>query len=211
MSENRRLLEVGGALLVVCLSSLTALGCSEKANAAESRATLSAAHLDGGAEGGLHAMGDGGSNLDDIAMPSTAVGVGTAGEDLTIRMRHLLEAVAQNNSDLAGDAVFPRDAFLSVKDGPDPQKVWEKKISQGFRHQVERTHKHMKGIDHARFVSFELGHSIVQLTPKKKDFKKPLWRVKHSKLTFTIDGKTRHLDIAEMTAWRGAWYVTRLR
>ena len=60
-------------------------------------------------------------------------------------------------------------------------------------------------------MSFELGHSVVQITPKKRDFKKPLWRVKHSKLTFTIDGKTRHLDIAEMTAWRGAWYVTRLR
>ena len=27
-------------------------------------------------------------------------------------------------------------------------------------------HKHTKGIDHARFVSFELGHQIVQLTPK---------------------------------------------
>ena len=57
----------------------------------------------------------------------------------------------------------------------------------------------------------ELGRSIVQITPKNKDFKKPLWRVKHSKLTFMIDGKERHLDIAEMTAWRGAWYVTRLR
>jgi hypothetical protein len=35
--------------------------------------------------------------------------------------------------------------------------------------------------------------------------------VKHSKLAFTIEGKIRHLEIAEMTAWRGAWYVTRLR
>jgi hypothetical protein len=182
--------------------------CSEKASASEAKATsmLSAA-LDAG-DGGVHANGDAGSAAEDVAMPSTSP---QSTEELTIRMRHLLEAIAQNNSDLAGDALFPRDAFIAAKDGPDPQKLWEKKIAGNFRHQLERTHKHMKGIDHARFVSFELGHQIVQLTPKKKDFKRPLWRVKHSKLTFTIDGKTKHVDIAEMTAWRGAWYVTRLR
>ena len=33
----------------------------------------------------------------------------------------------------------------------------------------------------------------------------------HDWLALTIEGKTRHLDIAEMTAWRGAWYITRLK
>ena len=84
-------------------------------------------------------------------------------------------------------------------------------MSGGYRRAIERTHKRTKGIAHAKFVSFELGHAMQQVPPKKKDFKKPLWRVKHSKLTFMIDGKTRHLDVAEMTAWRGNWYVTRLR
>ena len=197
------------ALVAVVALAPLVCSCSEKANASESRLTsaLSAA-LDAGGDGGPRAHGDAGSVAEDVAMPSTSP---QSTEELTIRMRHLLEAIAQNNSDLASDALFPRDAYIAAKDGPDPQKLWEKKIAGNFRHQLERTHKHTKGIDHARFVSFELGHQIVQLTPKKKDFKKPLWRVKHSKLTFTIDGKTKHVDVAEMTAWRGAWYVTRLR
>ena len=158
-------------------------------------------HLDAGAENKVDAPG----GFDDTAMPASS------GEDLTMRMRHLLEAISQNNPDLASDALFPRDGYVAVRDAADPLKAWEKKVSIPFRRSVERTHKRMKGIDRARFVSFEIGHSMVQITPKKKDFKKPLWRVKHSKLTFTIDGKQRHLDIPEMTAWRGAWYVTRLR
>ena len=116
----------------------------------------------------------------------------------------------QDNPDLAGDVLFPRDAFIQTKDLTDPQKAWEKKVSGSFRRSVALLHKRLKA-DQAKFVSFELGHSVVQITPKKKDWKRPLWRVKHSKLSFTVDGKTRHLDIAEMTAWRGAWYVTRLR
>jgi hypothetical protein len=35
--------------------------------------------------------------------------------------------------------------------------------------------------------------------------------VHESRLTFVVDGHTRSLSIREMTAWRGAWYVTRLR
>ncbi|MDF2694395.1 MAG: hypothetical protein K0S65_2778 [Labilithrix sp.] len=205
-------MSLGRAVVVVAVfAATTALGCSgcsdKHATAAPDAAASLAEHLDAGDGGGALAnVSDGGSTVfDDTAMPAAT------GEDLQTRMRHLLEAISQNNPDLAGDALFPRDGYIAAKDVADPQKAWEKKVSIAFRRSVERTHKKMKGSEHAKFVSFELGHSVVQLTPKKKDFKKPLWRVKHSKLTFTIDGKTRHLEIAEMTAWRGAWYVTRLR
>ena len=158
---------------------------------------------DGGTEGGAGATAD--SGVDDLALPPPA------NEELLARMRHLLEAIAQSNAELANDVVFPRDAYVAARDSVDPQKAWDKRVSGLFRRSVERTHKRTKGIENAKFVGFELGHAVAQLTPKKHDFKKPLWRVKHSKLTFTIDGKVRHLDIAELTAWRGAWYVTRLR
>jgi len=194
---SHRLLALGALLL-------GASGCGEKANAAGgdggSAAVLSAS-IDGGDGGG---RGDGGA-IDDTAMPSAN------SEQLAARMRHLLEAVAQNNPDLANDVVFPRDAYTATKDLADPSKAWDKRVQGAFRRHVERLHKHMKGVEHAKFVSFELGHAVLQITPKKKNFKKPLWRVKHSTITFTIDGKTRHLEIAEMTAWRGSWYVTRLR
>jgi hypothetical protein len=129
---------------------------------------------------------------------------------MTARAKHLLEAIAQDNPDLAMDMLFPRDGYLAVKDVPDPGKAWEKQVKVFFGKTVKKLHK-KKGIERAQFVSFELGHAVVQSVPKKRDWKKPLWKVRHSKLTYTIDGKTQHLDIAEMTGWRGAWYVTRLR
>ena len=145
------------------------------------------------------------SGVDDLALPPPI------NEELLARMRHLLEGIVQNNPDLAGDVVFPRDGYISSRDTVDPQKAWEKRVSGLFKRHVERTHKRTKGIETAKFSAFELGHAIQQVAPKKHDFKRALWRVKHSKLSFTIDGKLHHVDIAEMTAWRGAWYVTRLR
>lgn len=179
--------------------------CDKSGNAASDAgdAAADAKARDASGEGG-HASGDGGA-VDDLAMPPMV------SDELSARMRHLLEAIAQNNSELAGDVLFPRDAYAIVRDAPDPQKAWERRVQGAFRRAVERTHKRTKGAEGAKFVAFELGHAITQLTVKKKDFKKPLWRVKSSKLLFTIDGKQRHVDIAEMTAWRGNWYVTRLR
>lgn len=187
--------------------AVAACGCSQKSKTAVpdgGDSAMLARARDAGPEGGA-ATADGGPSEADLVMPPPT------SEELPLRMRHLLEAIAQNNPELASDALFPRDAYIATRDSADPQKAWEKRLSGAFQRAVERTHKRVKGMENAKFVSFELGHSLTQLTPKRHDFKRPLWRVKHSKLTFTIDGKQRHLDIAEMTAWRGAWYVTRLR
>lgn len=190
------------------LAAFGVAGCSERSTASNadsgSAASLARTAKDASVEGGA-TNADSGPSEADLVMPQAAT------EELAARMRHLLEAIAQDNADLAGDIVFPRDAYMATRDAADPQKAWEKRVSGAFHRAVERTHKRNKGIETAKFVGFELGHAIVQLTPKKHDFKRPLWRVKHSKLTFTTEGKIRHLDIAEMTAWRGAWYVTRLR
>ena len=191
--------------IVAAYGFLALAACSDKSSATTSDggdSAVIARSKDGSAESGAGALAD--SGVDDLALPPVA------NEELSGRMRHLLEAVAQNNADLAGDVLFPRDAYVASRDSVDPQKAWEKRVSGLFRRSVERSHKHTKGIENAKFVGFELGRSVSQLTPKKHDFKRPLWRVKHSKLTFTIEGKARHLDVAEMTAWRGAWYVTRL-
>src|SRR5690349_20214771 len=147
-------------------------GCADKTSTAAA-ATIDASalfqsHFDAGEAGTTNATSDAG--LEDTAMPAS-------GEDLQTRMRHLLEAISQSKDDLAGDAIFPRDGYNAAKDVSDPQKAWEKRVSSSFRRSVERMHKRMKTIEHAKFISFELGRSVVQLTPKKKDFKRPLWRV----------------------------------
>lgn len=142
---------------------------------------------------------------EEVSLPAST------SEELTARAKHLLEAVAHDNADLATDILFPRDAYLAARDTADPGKAWDAKVISAFRRHVHLMHKRTKGIEKAQFVGFEIGHSVLQTTPKKKDWKRPLWKVKHSRLTFTIDGRTQRLEVAEVMGWRGAWYVTRLR
>ncbi len=145
------------------------------------------------------------AGVEDDAFPSAA------DDELVLRMKHLLEAIAANNPSLAPDLLYPRDAWVRSRDNTDPGKAWDHKVKPAFLRDIAKLHKRTKSIERARFVSFELGHAVAHLPVKRRDLKRPLWRVKHSKLTFTIDDKVKHLDVAEMTAFRGAWYVTRLR
>ncbi len=168
------------------------------------------APVDAGLDGA--SPGDGGVKDagPDAALVEDAVPSGTS-TDLVPRARHLLEAVVQDNPDLATDLLFPRDAYSIAREGDDPGKQWELKLVPSYQRDVHTLHKRLKGSTAAVFVDFEIGHTIQQITPHKKEWKRPLWRVKHSKLTFTLDGKTEHIDVAEMVAWRGAWYVVKLR
>lgn len=195
-----------GALALLA-AGLVSAGCTEKRPPPDAAPDADAAvqgPLDAGEEVPRSPTSYAGA-LDDTAMPAPD------GEDLDKRMRHLLEALTQNDADLAADMLFPRDAYGQVRDSTDPQRAWDVHVQGNYRRAIDRMHKRTKGIERARFVSFEIGPNVAQIVPRKNDFNKPLWRVRHSRLSFAIDGRVRHLDIAEMTAWRGAWYVTRLR
>jgi len=147
----------------------------------------------------------------DAAPPSDdSLPASTSGE-LTTRARHLLEAIQKDDPELAGDLVFPRDAFLLVKDAPDPGKLWDLKVLAAFKTQIHALHRHTKGVERAVFTSFEVGQPVTEAMPRKHDLRRMLWRSKRSRLGFTIDGKPSHFDVVEMTSWRGAWYVTKLR
>jgi hypothetical protein len=170
--------------------------------------------------------GDGGGDLDggataaamrepDAAPPDDTNLPAAASDELTARAKHLFEAVVRDNADLGTDMVFPRDAYIAAHDSADPGKAWDSKILGAFRRSVHTLHKrNARGAlleEGAQFVSFELGHAVLEITPKRKEWKRPLWRVHGSKINYTLDGKTQRLEINEMTSWRGAWYVTKLR
>jgi hypothetical protein len=135
----------------------------------------------------------------------------SSNEELTERARHLLEAIAKDESDLATDILFPRDGWLATRDAENPGKDWEKKVDLPFRKGLHRLSRKQKGLERAQFVSFEVGRTIVQATPKRHGWKRPLWILLGARVSYVVDGRTRTLAIREMTAWRGAWYVTRLR
>ncbi len=201
-------------VLAIALA-LSAAGCPSS----PSKATDGGAARDGGGRDAAAVVGA-------AASAGTVGAVGTAGTDagasdetlppsssdeMTARARHLLEAIAHDSPELATDIVFPRDAYLATKDSVDAGKAWDAKITTAFQKSVHAFHKRTRGAEKAQFVAFELGTSVQQAPPKKREWKRPLWRVKHSRITFTVDGRTQRVEIAEMTGWRGAWYVTKLR
>ena len=180
--------------LAVALSAVAGFGCHGSRGSSATVARAEAA--------GTAAVTDAAPPRDDAAPPATS-------DDLAMRARHLLEALGAGDAQLATDIVFPRDGWLNTRDASDPGKDWERHVAAPFRravHAIARRH-----LNRATFVSLEVGQTVTQETPRRHAWKKPLWTVRQSRLTFVVDGRTRTLPIREMTAWRGAWYVTRLR
>lgn len=171
-------------------------------------AAIDAGAQDAAADARSPAGGDAGAG-DPSAPPDDAIPP-AASEELTARSRHLLEAIAKDDAALAADILFPRDGWLATRDAADPGHEWEKRAASPFRRAVHALSRRRKDVGAAQFVSFELGHSMTQMSAQHRGWKKPLWTVTGSRLTFVVDGRTRTLPIHEMTAWRGAWYVTRL-
>lgn len=165
------------------------------------------APFEGSGDGGAR---DAGSGVDAAPPPDDTMPEGTSAE-LTVRVKHLLEAIANDDPELATDIEFPRDGWLLTHDAADPGKDWEKHVARPFRSAVHGLSKRHKEVAHAELVSIEIGHSAQQTTPKKHGWTKALWTVHESRITFVVDGRTHTLPIREMAAWRGAWYVTRLR
>jgi hypothetical protein len=163
---------------------------------------------EGGADGSTDAV-DGGDS--DLRLPPAQ------SDELTARGKHLLEAISQGNPDLAGDMLLSRDAYQKLRDESDPSRSYDRKVAPSFQRAVGQMHKRNKGIETAQFVSFEIGGSITQApspsstSTRRHEWKRPVWRAHHAKLVVTVNGKMVRLDVAELVAWRGSWYVLHLR
>lgn len=209
---TRRAAHAGALALALAAA---ALGCPQKASRTDlldagdaARGSDASRLADAGdaSEAGDASDAAAATDAEDGARPSDA----TLAE-LNARMRHLVEAIAQDNPDLAQDVLFPKDAFAATHEAKDAHREWTKKIAKPFQKAVSRLHAQKKGAERAKFSAFSLGAAPREVSPKRGELKRSLWRVKHSRLDITIDGKTLPIEIAEMTSWRGNWYVTRLR
>ncbi|WP_394831978.1 hypothetical protein LVJ94_36215 [Pendulispora rubella] len=196
----------------VLFPSIAVSGCggSKGSPAVDAGSTSAAAHVSA-----ADAKADAGAAANSAAAPDAGVVDEPAptvdNADLTLRGRHLLEAIAHGEPKLASDIVYPRDAYIATKDQPDPGKQWDKKVYPIFERDVANVRRRLHVPENAQFVSFELGPAIAQSPVKKRDLKQPVWRVRHSKLAFAVGGKPQRIEIAEMTGWHGAWYVSKLR
>jgi len=204
----------GAVVAAAVVPSIVVSGCGGSKGSAgvDAGSPNALAHANGeGAKGdaGASIANDAGADADTAAAEESPPTVDAA--DMTLRGRHLLEAIAHGEPKLASDIVYPRDAYIATKDHADPGKQWDKKTYPAFERDVNTLRKRLRVSEQAQFVSFEIGPSVVQAPAKKRDLKRTVWRVRHSKLTFAAAGKTQRIEIAEMTAWRGSWYISKLR
>jgi hypothetical protein len=200
----RRLRHARACAALVASLALGSAGCQRGKLGTDAGSGAPPDAGDGGSDGAVALASEAGAPADD-AIPQPFP------EQLAARARHLLEAIGQDDAQLAGDIVFPRDGWLASRDAADPGRDWDKRLLSPFRRAVHALSRRHHEYAHAQSVTLELGHSMVQETPRKHGWQRPLWTVKDSRVTFVVDGRTRTLPIREMTAWRGAWYVTRLR
>ncbi|WP_394821920.1 hypothetical protein [Pendulispora albinea] len=158
------------------------------------------------------AMGDAGAALSgDAGVPMDEPAPVADPADLALRGKHLLEAITHGDPRLAADIVYPRDAYINTRDQADAGKQWDKKMYPSFDRDVRTLRRRLRLKGPIQFVSLEVGPAPVQVPVKKHDLKRPVWRVRHSKLTLNVGGKPQRIEIAEMTGWHGAWYITKLR
>lgn len=147
----------------------------------------------------------------DAAPPPDETIPATTSDDLSTRAKHLLEAIAHDDPTLATDVVFPRDGWVATRDAADPGKDWEKHVAGPFRRAIHALSRRHADFERAQSVTLEMGRSMQQEQTRRHSWKKSLWTVHESRITFVVDGRTRTLPIRELTGWRGAWYLTRLR
>lgn len=151
------------------------------------------------------------ARAEDAATPPDDLLPANVGGEFAARAHHLLDAIAHDDAQFATDLIFPRDGWLATREASDPGKDWERRVAAPFRRAIHALSRRHAQYEEAQSVSVELGSAMSQAIPKRHGWRKPLWIVHDSTLTFVVDGHTRMLRIREMVAWRGAWYVTRVR
>jgi hypothetical protein len=197
-------------LAAVAAIAWATVGCKarhDSAAAADAAATDAAHAADGAA-----AQDGGGGRSAEAPTPAPADDLlPVATDGLSVRARHLLEAIAGDDAALATDILFPRDGWTSTRDAADPGKDWERVVAAPFRRGIHGMSRRHQNLARAQSVTLELGTAIAQVTPRSHAWKKAVWIAHGSHLVFVLDGRTRTLPVRELVAWRGEWYVTRLR
>jgi hypothetical protein len=129
-------------------------------------------------------------------------------EELTLRMRHLAEALASDNIDLGRDALYPRAAFVTLHESKDAARAYDAHALPAFRKDLHRLHRKTKGAAHIKYVSFDVGQ--VSASAHSKDWKTPVHMAHHAKLVVSIEGKAVSIPVTELIAHKGYWYVLKI-
>ncbi len=150
------------------------------------------------------AASDGGSpDPDNRTLPAMT------SADLTLRARHLFQAIVENQPALADDFFFPKEPFIPLKDVADPGRYFDQLLAT-YHRDIASLHAKRKDWSGTSFLSFELGTTPGWVAPGKEYNKIGYFRTFRGKLTYSVADKMRELPVTTIISWDGRWYVTHL-
>jgi hypothetical protein len=125
------------------------------------------------------------------------------------RARLLFDAIVRDDPALAEGAFFPREAFLLVKDIPDPGGYYDQ-LHRRFIADIHALHQKLPNLADARFDRFELARRGAFMRVHEEGNRLPYWAARHSVLHYTARGATQQLEVRVLITWDDEWYVIHL-
>lgn len=165
----------------------------------------------GGDRGVADAAGDGsgsdaaGDGIDKTNRVRPALSTPT----LEAHARSLLEAVANDDPELARDFFFPREPFKPLKDVADPDRYW-RQLFGAFKRDIHELHLKRKNWAGARFDAISLGTAPTWVRAGDEYNKIGYYRTFHARLRYRMGEKTDAVDVHTIISWQGEWYITHL-
>jgi hypothetical protein len=107
---------------------------------------------------------------------------------------------------------FQRRAYEQVKDVPDPDADYTRRLVAAYLRDVHALHARLGATaDRAEFVGLDIPDARARwIEPGEEWNKLGYFRVFGSKLRYQIDGEPQAFDVKSLISWRGQWYVVHL-
>ncbi len=141
--------------------------------------------------------------------PEPALKDAPAEGDAAERAALLVQALREDNPDLALPFFFPQDAFRQVKGIKDPDRYF-KRLIDVYRADLQAMRASLKDPDHVTFVRFSLGRQRRWVQRGKEANDLPYWANYKASIVVLDAGRERTLPVRVLITWDDRWYVTHL-
>jgi len=129
--------------------------------------------------------------------------------DLDARAKLLFEAIQKDAPSLAEPVFFPASAFDQVKAMPKPGRYYAR-LHARFHTDIHALHRAHPELARAVFARVALGRRGGWVAVGDEGNRLPNWAARHARLTYTLDGALRELEVRVLITWDDRWYVIHL-
>ena len=147
--------------------------------------------------------------VDPGTLPQTKTMPTDTDPQFTAGVSALWQGIVDDNPQEALPFFFPKSAYLQVKALPDPAADYQNRLIGFYNLDVHAAHR-LLGADakDAKLVGVSVPAKAAQwILPGAEANKLSYYRVYGSRLTYTVNGKTKSFGLFSLISWRGEWYL----